>query len=87
MMLFKCELICRHLIYQPININTGQYSGHPTTVQLWTPALLSSSPSNASGHQIAVAQACGLKLNLCHKNSLLRLLRLSKIENQTMFQF
>jgi len=45
--------------------------------RLWTLTLPDSSPSDASGHQISVAQACGLKLNLCHKNSLLRLLRLS----------
>ena len=32
--------------------------------RLWTLTLPDSSPSNASGHQIAVAQACGLKLNL-----------------------
>ena len=49
----------------------------PAPSRLWTLTLSAPSPSNASGHQIAVAQACGLKLNLCHKNSLLRLLRLS----------
>jgi hypothetical protein len=47
--------------------------------RLWTLTLHDSSPSDASGHQIAVAQACGLKLNLCHKSSLLRLLRLSNL--------
>ena len=51
--------------------------------RLWTLTLPDSSPSDASGHQIAVAQACGLKLNLCHKNSLLRLLRLSNFWTNT----
>jgi len=45
-------------------LDTPYRSGRPTTVQLWTPALSRSSPSNASGLHIAVAQACGLKLNL-----------------------
>ena len=47
----------------------------PLPSRLWTLTLPAASPSNASGHQIEVAQACGLKLNLCHKNSFLRLLR------------